>query len=158
MSAPATHVARQTLPSSAKVWVLAVLSFLFFEFSWSSTVNGETTSETNIVIPLGLIFAVWCFFTIRGVAGARDRAAAAACIPVRRRAFCCRRGLARALQLEGNGLLDAPPQHHSTRPATRCIDVRARCRTCRRLGRACRSDCRRAVERYGKHRQWPVPR
>ncbi len=68
MSAPATQVARQTLPSSAKVWVLAVLSFLFFEFSSSSTVNGETTSETNIVIPFGLIFAVWCFFTIRGVA------------------------------------------------------------------------------------------
>jgi hypothetical protein len=55
------------LPSSAKAWILAVLSFFFFEFSSETTENGQTTGSTKIVVPLGLIFALWCFLTVRAV-------------------------------------------------------------------------------------------
>jgi hypothetical protein len=60
--------ASRDLPSPAKAWILAALSFLFFEFSSTTSENGQTTSSTKIVVPFGLVFALWCFLAVSHVA------------------------------------------------------------------------------------------
>src|SRR5688572_3908417 len=53
-------------PSPVKIWILAVLSFAVFYST--ETTNGEI--QRRIVVPIGIVFGVWCLWLVRRAAAA----------------------------------------------------------------------------------------